>query len=265
MKCAPLALACGLAAFASAAGAQTLYSNGAFVTHPGAHVSGEDVSLAQDVTYPGYSSLGITAGPEWRLADDFVVPNGEIWTIDAVTLFAYQTGSAAAFTDARVIIWAGDPDFFGSVRMYDGNDSNVLGDSLPGPYRIAQSVQPTAPFTDTARRVQALTIELDEPLVLEGGVYWVDWSLLGAQAGEAVYTPPVSILGQSYTSFGGVARQKCPTTVPQQDCTPGIWRLFLNGSSQNLVDLPFVLAGSRFIDRIFIDGFDTLGDEDEDP
>ena len=66
MKCAPLALACGLAAFASAAGAQTLYSNGAFVTHPGAHVSGEDVSLAQDVTYPGYSSLGITAGPEWR-------------------------------------------------------------------------------------------------------------------------------------------------------------------------------------------------------
>lgn len=249
--------------FGDSAGAQPLYSNGAFVTHPQAHVSGEDVSLAQDVTYPGYTALGFSAGPEWRLADDFGVPTGQIWTIEAITLFAYQTGTEAPFTDARVIVWRGVPDFAPSEKLFDGTASNVLGDSMPGPYRIAQSVQATGPFTDTARRVQALTIELPEPLVLEGGSYWVDWSLLGAQAANPVYTPPVSILGQAYTAVGGFARQKCPTTVVQPDCVPGSWRLFENGSSPNLVDLPFLLIGTSFLDSIFVDGFDTLPDDDD--
>ena len=54
-------LACLLAA--GSAHGQALFSNGPFVTHEGAHVSGEDVSLAQDVTYPGYTALGFTANP----------------------------------------------------------------------------------------------------------------------------------------------------------------------------------------------------------
>lgn len=259
-----LAVACGLALSASTAGAQQLYSNGAFVTHPLAHVSGEDVSLAQDVTYPGYTALGFAAGPEWRLADDFNVTEGEIWTINAITLFAYQTGNQAAFTEANLVVWKGVPGFFLSEIIYDGSKSNILSDAMPGPYRIAQSAQASGPFTDTSRRVQALTIEFEEPLVLENGNYWLDWSLLGPQPGSPVFTPPVSILGQSYTAAGGLARQLCPTNTPQPDCPPGSWRLFENGTSPNLVDLPFLLTGTSFIDRIFVDGFDTPDDDDDD-
>ena len=273
MKCASLAVACGLALFTTSAGAQTLYSNGAFVTHPGGHVSGEDVSLAQDVTYPGYTSLGFAAGPEWQLADDFIIPYDKIWNITSVTLYAYQAGSSAPFTDARLIIWRGIPDFLSivnpSVKVFDGSAANVLGTSTPVAYRIAQSLEASAPFTDTARHVQALTIQLPQPLTLEGGrantggtQYWIDWKLTGPQGG-LVYSPPVSILGQAYTAVGGLARQKCPVSPVQPDCTPGQWRAFENGTSPNLVDLPFVLNGTSFTDTIFTDGFDTV--EDDDP
>lgn len=252
-------VACLLAA--GTAHGQALYSNGPFVTHEGAHVSGEDVSLAQDVTYPGYTALGFAAGPGWRLADDFGVPTGRIWTITGLRLFAFQPNVTAEFTDARVIIWNGVPDGPVSTKVFDGTVSNLLADSTPGPYRIAQSVQPTAPFTDVARRVHVISIAIPD-LVLEGGVYWVDWQLTGGQAG-AVYTPPVSILGQAYTAVNGLARQKCPADSLSSDCPPSQWRLFLNGSAPYNVDLPFELEGTSFDDEIFFGDFEEQ--EDEDP
>ena len=117
---APLCMLAGMLVASPALGVQ-LVSNGPFITNPGAHASGEDVSLAQDVTYSGYTALGFNAGPDYRLADDFSVPPGHYWTIDSARLFAYQTGAGdAPFTDARVIIWQGQPDGFGSIKLFDG-------------------------------------------------------------------------------------------------------------------------------------------------
>ncbi len=253
-------VACLLAA--GTAHGQALFSNGPFVTHEGAHVSGEDVSLAQDVTYPGYTALGFAAGPGWRLADDFGVPAGEIWTITGARLFAFQPNVNTEFTDARVIIWLGVPDGPVSTKVFDGTVSNTLVDSTPGPYRIAQSAQPTAPFTDVARRVHTLTIAIPE-LILESGSYWVDWQLTGGQAG-AVYTPPVSIIGQPYTGLNGFARQKCPADSTSTDCPPSQWRLFINGTAPYNVDLPFELEGTSFDDLIFYGDFEEE-EEEEDP
>lgn len=259
-----LTAACLAGLFAAgAAHAQTpLYSNGPFVTHPGGHVSGADVSLTQDVTYPGYTARGITAGPDWRLADDFVVPAGKIWTITGARLFAFQPNVAGAFTDARVIIWRGPPEAFGSVKVFDGTVANVLVSSTPGAYRTAESVQMTAPFTDTSRRVQNLDIAIPET-TLVGGVYFLDWQLTGAQAG-LVYTPPVTRLGRPFTSFGGIALQKCPPTPTNDDCPVNLWRVF-EIANQYLVDLPFELNGTSFDDSIFTDGFDPPPDDDDDP
>ncbi len=251
MKFNPLALAlsCLLTGFAPAAHAEVLRDNGPFVTHPEAHVSGEDVSLAQDVTYPGYTALGITAGPLFQLTDDFIIPNGEIWTINSAVLYAYQTGSGdAAFTDARLIIWEGFPNQAFSTKVFDGSIANVLVSSTPGAYRVAQSAEPTAPFTGTTRRINALEIAIPE-FELDGGQYWLDWQLTGSDAATQVFTPPVSILGLPYTAVNGLAEQRNPDT--------GIWRPFENGSAPYLVDLPFQLIGDRFFDRIFRDGFDT--------
>ncbi|MBN8482194.1 MAG: hypothetical protein J0L88_11460 [Xanthomonadales bacterium] len=246
---------------AGTAHGQALYSNGPFVTHEGAHVSGADVSLAQDVTYPGYTALGYAAGPGWRLADDFTVPVGKIWTITGARLFAFQPNVTAGFTDARVIIWLGVPDGPVSTKVFDGTVSNTLVDSTPGPYRIAQSTEATAPFTNVARRVHVLGIAIPE-LVLESGNYWVDWQLTGGQSGQ-VYTPPVSIIGQPYTALNGFARQKCPPDITSSDCPPSQWRLFINGSAPYNVDLPFELDGTSFDDSIFVGDFEEQ--EDEDP
>lgn len=254
------ALCClGGSLFATATMAQQIYSNGPFITNPGAHVPEGDVSLAQDVTYPGYTMLGLNSGPDFRVADDFFVTANHIWTINSIILYAYQTGTEGAdFTDARVIIWLGEPNGFASIKKFDGTVANLLVSTTPVAYRSAQSF--ASPFTDTQRRVVALTLAIP-PLELTPGPYWVDWQLKGPNPETAVYTPPVSILGQAYTSVDGRARKKCPASVsdPMDSCatSPGQWQLFENGTSPNLVDLPFVLNGTDINNLIFKDGFDT--------
>jgi hypothetical protein len=83
--------------------------------------------------------------------------------------------------------------------------------------------------------------------------------LTGPQAGET-FTPPVSILGQPYTAAGGFARKKCPAgiTNPEDDCfeAAGEWRLFENGNSPYLVDLPFAVNGQDIVDTIFRTSFE---------
>lgn len=256
---APLCMLAGMLVASPALGVQ-LVSNGPFITNPGAHASGEDVSLAQDVTYSGYTALGFNAGPDYRLADDFSVPPGHYWTIDSARLFAYQTGAGdAPFTDARVIIWQGQPDGFGSIKLFDGTVSNNLVSSTPGAYRTAQSFGATM-FSDTARRIHTLETAIT-PLLLGPGGYWIDWQVKGPTPTSAVFTPPVSILGQANTFLGGFPRLKCPSgiTDPEDECfgPTGQWILFNNGTSSYVVDLPFELHGTDVIDAIFETGFET--------
>jgi hypothetical protein len=244
---------------ASGASADQIYSNGPYVTHPGGHDSGADLSIAQDVTYPGYTALGFAAGPAYRIADDFSITLDHIFIIDSITLFAYQTGSGdAPFTDARVSIWLGPPEGTGSTKVFDGTASNVLAESVPDAYRAAQSM--TSPSSNTERRVKRLTIPVPG-IVLQSDQYWVDWQLTGPMAGES-FTPPVSILGHPYTAFGGFARKKCPANItnPQDDCyqAAGQWRLFENGVAPYLVDLPFALNGRDIVNTIFRTGFEPV-------
>lgn len=261
------AVLCCLGA-ASPAIAETIYDNGPFVTHANAHASGADVSLAQDVTYPGYTALGISAGPDYRVADDFIVPEGEIWFVDAADIYAFQIGSEAPFTDARVTIWSGPPEGFGSVKLFDGTVANGLVSSTPGAYRIAQSTQAGPVFTDTQRRVQTLAVAVTgaesptlrlngtSPFGVGGTSFWIEWRLTGATAGQMVYTPPVSILGKAYTAANGFARFKRPN---------GGWELFENGTAPYLVDLPFKLHGSVIIDRIFRGSFEAIATTPPNP
>lgn len=243
----------------SAASAIELYSNGPFVTNPGAHTPSGDISLVQDVTYPGATAFGFSAGPSFRLADDFTVPTGHIWTIDSATLFAYQTGTGnAAFTDARVIIWSTFPNNAGIGKVFDGDVSNNLVSSTPGAWRSAESFGATT-NSNSDRRIHDLVLAIP-PLELRQGTYWIDWQLKGPVAANPVYTPPVTILGQPYTSANGPARRKCPSPVTdlEDPCqnTPGQWVQFINGTAPYQVDLPFLLQGSDLIDALFKDGFD---------
>jgi hypothetical protein len=243
---------------ATSAWAQQIYTNGPYVTHPGAHVTGADVSLAQDETFPGYTALGFAAGPAYRIADDFLVPLGHIFNIDSVVLYGYQTGSGdAPFTDVRVNIWLGLPERPGSIKVYDGSTANLLVSSTPDAYRAAQSMSDE--FSNTERRIKRLSVTVPN-LSLTANQYWLDWQLTGPLTGES-FTPPVSILGQPFTSFGGPARYRCPANItdPNDPCfgAAGSWRLFENGTSPNLVDLPFLINGRDIIDVIFIGGFET--------
>lgn len=255
-----VALCClGGCLFATATMAQQIYSNGPFITNPGAHVPSGDVSLAQDVTYSGYSMLGMNAGPTFRLTDDFFVPVNHIWTVNSVTLYAYQTGSDGAdFTDARVNIWVGFPNNTLSILKFDGSVANQLVSTTPVAYRSAQSF--ASPYTNSDRRIVALTLAIPD-LELTPGQYWLDWQLKGPATDVNVYTPPVSIIGQPYTSVDGFAWYRCPTGLedPQDFCTerPNQWFIVENGQSGYLVDMPFAINGTDLVNLIFKDGFDV--------
>lgn len=242
-----------------AASAIQLYSNGPIVTNPGAHIPSGDISLVQDVTYPGATAFGFTAGPDFRLTDDFTVPDGHLWTIDGATLFAYQTGTGDAdFTDARVIIWSGFPNNVGFGKLFDGSASNNLVSSTPGAWRTAESFGATT-FSNSDRRIKELLLAIP-PFQLGPGTYWIDWQLKGPVAANPVFTPPVAILGQPATLANGFPARKCPSPVTdlEDPCqnTPGQWVAFSNGTAPYLVDLPFLLQGSDLINTIFTDGFD---------
>ena len=91
--------------------AQTTYSNGGLST--GA-TSSNGTAAPSGYTWSelqaGNSSYGIsgvyTATSSFRLADDFVVPAGQKWTISSIEVFAYQTNSTSfPFDGLNLQIW----------------------------------------------------------------------------------------------------------------------------------------------------------------
>lgn len=208
-----------------------LWDNGPYITHPGGHTDGSDVSQLQNVTL-GDTTLGYSQHPAFRLTDDFTVPGGQNWTLTGVHVFGYSTNFATPPSGGNVRIWSGDPGA-GGVIVYDGSATNTLVSSTFDAYRIAESTNGGPPFTDTARRVFDNLLSIPN-VVLGPGQYWVDWQLNPTAGAASVFGPPVTILGQGNTAAGGAARQWSGTAW-----TAGLTQ----GGSLNPVDLPFVLEG----------------------
>lgn len=135
----------------------------------------------------------------FRLADDFVVPAGQTWVLEAVEFHAYQTGASAAatpFTGYTLQVWNGRPGDAGATVVFGDTTTNRFATSTNSTFfRIFNSsVPPPGTAPGTTRTIWRNRVTIDPPLSLTEGTYWLDWASTVSNAG-AHFQPAITIQG----------------------------------------------------------------------
>lgn len=154
----------------------------------------------------GYAGNFNTANTvNFALADDFVVPAGEIWQLTSSDIFLYQTGFAGTgvpVDQLRVWILDGDPTNTTPPNVVHGNNTaniiNVAGSADALMYRISNATP------GTTRKIYR--INGNTPFTLTPGTYWFVFQVRATNDGS-IFMPPVTITG-SRGPAGANARQK---------------------------------------------------------
>jgi len=202
-----------------------LYDNGPLVTHPGGGAGGADASALQTALGLDVFGFGVQQSANNRLADDFEVTGGG-WSIDTITVFAYQTGSSTAstLTGVNLRIWDGVPGEPGSTVVFGDTTTNrMIATGWTDIYRVLDTS-----LTNTQRPIMYAVTDI-EGLFLPAGTYWVDWQINGTLA-SGPWGPPISILGETTT---GNARQSIA----------GAWSALLDTGTNTPQGLPFIIEG----------------------
>lgn len=207
--------------------AQTLlYDNGPLVNSPGMGTGGADVSNTHDglTTYGfGHSTV---AG--FVVADDFTVPAGEIWSVDSIIFFAYQTNSTTTspINEVTVAIWDASPASGGTVIYGDQTMNFLINSYWSNIYRTSETA-----LTNTARPIMRNVTEMTG-LVLTSGTYFVSWQTGGDAALTGPWAPPITIAGVTVT---GDALQYDPTAM--------VWNPVIDAGATAAQGFPFILYG----------------------
>ncbi|GAB2890534.1 hypothetical protein GCM10027046_18990 [Uliginosibacterium flavum] len=125
--------------------------------------------------------LSITDGSSWgwgaqtnsnnRIGEDFSITAGEIWNIESINFFAYQTGSTSfTFQTANWSIISGD---INSGTIVASGITSVTDNELVG-YRVT-----TTTTTNTQRGIYSIAADVSD-FSLSTGNYWLTWSLAGS-------------------------------------------------------------------------------------
>lgn len=205
-----------------------LFDNGPLITNPGAGSGGADISELQNTTL-GDTTLGGGVNG-FRIADDFTIPAGESWAIEAFTFFAYQSfaPSAGTITGVTFRIWDGPPLAAGSNVVFGDTTTNRLTTTgFANLFRVVEGA-----FTNTDRAIQANVCEVD--LNLDAGTYWVDIGVSGSASFSGPWMPPVTIPGQGNTGNG-----------MQSDNAGMNFAPWLDGGSNNPKGMPFIIDGGQ--------------------
>ncbi len=199
-----------------------LYTNGPFVTGTGNGVGGADTSLLEaNFTTFGYGAQGGTVGN--RVADDFVVPAGQNWTLSKLHWRTYQTGAptSGTITGINVNIWNSTPTT-GGVPLWSGPANSMLSKTWTNCYRVQ-----TVPG-DSQRAIIDVVADMTAAPVLAPGTYWVDVQLVGTLA-SGPWAPPTDPHAASDNA--------------RQFTTAGGWAAIVDALSLLPQDFPFVLEG----------------------
>lgn len=119
-----------------------LFENGPLVNSPGTGAGGADESQVLNLTL-GMSIYGfghqVLNGNV--IADDFTIPDGEMWDITTITTFAYQTGGgpgASTITAVLMQIWDGVPGV-SNVVWGDLATNQLANSSFSNVYRVPRT------------------------------------------------------------------------------------------------------------------------------
>jgi hypothetical protein len=166
-------------------------------------------------------------GPQFRLADDFVV-SGPGWTVNTITVFAYQTGAVAnPFTGGNLVVRNGAPNAGGTI-IGNGTFASTADTNI---YRIFATTPAPGTAPGTTRRVRSITFNLGG-LNLAPGTYWLDYQLSGP---ATAFNPYVTVAGQTNFITGASALQLTTATT---------WANVVDTGNQAAQDLPFLIDGT---------------------
>ena len=202
-----------------------LTDNGPLVTHPGGGYNGADASAVQTALGLGVYGYGHSVANGMRVADDFAVPPGG-WTLDSITVFAYQTGSSttSTMTDVHMQIWNGPPNEPGSSVVFGDLVTNrLVSSTFSGTFRVLDTN-----LSNSDRPVMANAVAVD--VTLPAGTYWIDWQAAGTLS-SGPWAPPVTILDQ----FGKPGANALQFT--------GVWAPVVDGPNSTPQDFPFLVHG----------------------
>lgn len=193
-----------------------IYDNGPVANLPGGGLNGADVSHLHD----GMNLYGSnnSVANAYRTADDFTIPAGQVWLLDSLVFFGYQTnsGNTSTFTDMNFRIWDGVPDDPGSTIVWGDDVTNVMYTSdWTGVYRTGDFGNANCePSTCVARPIMRNCCIAGTSL--NPGTYWVDWQANGTLA-SGPWCPYIN-LGVGVTTTGN-ALQYVPANTAWQAMT----------------------------------------------
>ena len=199
------------------------------VTHFGMGCSGRDVSAVQTGLGLQAAGFNCAATNPNTLADDFVVPDGQTWSIDQIVFYMYRTGATSPSIDSV------------EVRL---QTQNPLGDFVPGltaytPTTTMSGIHKAFDYDlgSCSYRVQQCIVTLNTPYVAAAGTHYLIWQADGPGTASGPWVPPVVVPG---------AVQKSGANAMQATNSGGGLFNYLTdpGSGHPQQDLVFVLRGT---------------------
>ena len=174
------------------------------------------------ITFGAAAYKQVIDSEHFRMADDFIIPEGTSWGIDEIIVYAYQTNSdtTSTFTGLNFQIWDGPPDDPASTVVFGDMDTNrMTATGWTGVYRTGND-----DLGNTLRPIMWLSASID--LALGAGTYWLDWQAEGSLA-SGPWAPAVPFP---------------VTTANSMQLISTGWSAFTDGSGSNL-ELPFQVRG----------------------
>ncbi len=204
-------------------GKSVLWNNGPLITSI-CTSTGSNESMPQ----PPHTSTGINNNQalNYAAADDFTIPEDEIWSIDSFEFFGYQTGAGDISTLNGVFIrlWDNDPMQGGNI-IWGDQVTNLFSDTyFTEIYRV-----PPAQSCLTNRAIHKI-VASTQGLVLTSGTYWVEFSMTGTTS-SGPWIPYVDEVGVTPTG-NGIARAVSSWSVYTSGGAGVEWPFVINGTVQ---------------------------------
>ena len=169
-----------------------LYDQSELINQPGAGAVGADVSATTGQLFGVLANIS----SNFILADDFVVPPGELWVIDSIIIFHYQTNSttSSTITDVRMQIRQGVTPGAGTIVFGDLTTNRLSNTYFSGIYRTLPSA-----LMNTQRPIMRSVVNTSS-LSLGTGSYMMEHLVGGSLASGPL--SPLRTIGTTHISTG---------------------------------------------------------------
>ncbi|MBK8699028.1 MAG: hypothetical protein IPN29_05595 [Saprospiraceae bacterium] len=209
-----------------------LYDQSELINYPGLGAGGANVSGSTGQ----FIGISVNISGGFALADEFMVPPGELWVIDSIAIFNYQTGSTTTSTinNLRMQLRKAAAPGSGPIVFGDLTTNRLGGSHFSGIYRVQ-----TPSYTNTTRPLMKSIVSM-AALPLSSGTYWIEHQVAGSLA-SGPFSPPRT-LGTTHIATGN-AYQFDNISWNQ------IFELDINGNNPQFKGIAFIVYGISLEDK----------------